>query len=76
MVDLFNLRLGVRCAGWFDFEHISRLNCETKMYVVQLIFKKSSKSNQCGYGWFGLCGLSRYKKYDNITDLQNKHSKF
>jgi len=41
--------------------------------LVRLIFKKSSKPNQCGLDWFG---LSREKNYisSNIANLlQNKH---
>jgi hypothetical protein len=45
--------------------------------LVRLVFKKLFKSNQCGYGWFGLYDLLRYKKYDNITNLlENKYRKF
>jgi len=45
--------------------------------LVRLIFKKSFKPNQCSLDWFGLCDLSREKKYyisSNIANLlQNKH---
>jgi hypothetical protein len=31
----------------------------------RLIFKKSSKPNQCGYGWFDRCGLEKNDPYDS-----------
>jgi hypothetical protein len=69
---------GVYVAIWFDFEHKSYYNREIKIYIVQLFFKKLSKSNQTNAAWIDWVGAiyGIIFQYQIILNIQKKNLKF